>query len=352
MRAPLPAASSVTALPAVTMPEPTTPRSPVALVMATLPLPAVPLTFTPVASLILTAPVPFALNTMLLTLVRMASDAPIAPLVPPAVRVNAVPLIVPAVREMLPATASRLTLPVVLRSPLRPRLPVVLVMVTLPLPAVPLTAAPSASVIRTAPVPLASKLSCEALVNTASDAPIEPLAPHALKCTASPLTVPDECTTLPAPAPRVTLSAEPMSPPMVRSPVRALMSTAPESVLPLTVRASASLSATPPAPLLVKVNVSTFVSSALPAPMPVAALSVRSPPESSIPVACEMLPAAAVNVAEPVPNAMLSLREMLPPASSDRFSESTVAVAESKIGLLMMMSLAASNVRLLSPMPS
>ncbi|WP_449422230.1 hypothetical protein [Rhodanobacter lindaniclasticus] len=103
-----------------------------------------------------TAPVPFAPNTMLLTSVRMASDAPIAPLVPPAVRVSALPLIPPAVREMLPATALRLTSPVVLMLPLMARSPVVLVMATLPLTAVPLTAAPSASVRSTAPVPLAS----------------------------------------------------------------------------------------------------------------------------------------------------------------------------------------------------
>ena len=105
MRAPPPLAPSVTAPPAVTMPEPTTPRSLVVVVMPTLPLPAVPLTFTASASTMLTAPVPFALNTMLSTLVWMAPDAPIDPLVPPAVRVSAPAEIVPAVREMLPPLA-------------------------------------------------------------------------------------------------------------------------------------------------------------------------------------------------------------------------------------------------------
>ena len=93
------------------MPEPTTPRSLVVVVMPTLPLPAVPLTFTPLASTMLTAPVPFALNTMLSTSVWMAPDAPIAPLVPPAVRVRALPEIVPAVREMLPAVAVSVAVP-------------------------------------------------------------------------------------------------------------------------------------------------------------------------------------------------------------------------------------------------
>ncbi len=85
-------------------------------------------------------------------------------------------------------------------------------------------------------------------------------------------------------------------------------------------------------------------------PIPVAAVALNVPADSSVPAVCVMPPAVAISVAEPAPSEMSFARLMLLPATSDRFSRSPPGV-ESKILLLITISCAASSVSALVPLP-
>ena len=227
-----------------------------------------------------------------------------SPSAPPAVKLSAFPLTVPAVRRMSPAVAASVALPVVVMLPPIVQVPVVLVRSIAPLPVVPLTVAPLLSVMNTSPVPAPVKLIVVPVVSIAAPlAPMSPSAPAAMKVSRLPLTVPAVRRMSPAATLSVTLPVVEMFPPMVSVPPE-VTTTLPLPVVPERVAPSSSPISTTPVPAPVKTIVVPAVSSGVAgrpmSPSAPPAVSVRRAPLMRKPGFGARSPAVAVMVTLPV----------------------------------------------------